>query len=115
MPENSPVTMKQIAAAAGVARATVSYALRGDRKIPEETAARIRSVATRLGYRPNPPVAALMAHIRRSHPKTRGEHIAFLWIKARPGERTFPLIHEGARARAEQLGYALEEFWLDTP
>jgi LacI family transcriptional regulator len=109
------VTMTQIAAAAGVARATVSYALRGDRKIPTGTAAKIVATAERLGYRPNPRVSALMAHIRRSRPITGGEHIAYLWVNARPGKRTFPAMFEGAQARAEQLGYTLEEFWLDTP
>jgi LacI family transcriptional regulator len=116
MVENSThVTMAQIAAAAGVARATVSYALNGDPKIPPKTTTRILAVAKRLGYRPNPRVAALMAHIRQSQAVTRGERIAFLWMNARPRERTFPAIYEGARLRADQLGYALEEFWLDTP
>lgn len=109
------VTIAMIAAAAGVARSTVSYALRDDPKIPVVTASRVRAVAARLGYRPNPRVAVLMAHIRRGRPVAQGERIAFLWLHAPPGVRVFPVIWEGARRRAEQLGYALEEFWLDQP
>jgi LacI family transcriptional regulator len=89
--------------------------LRGHPKIPPATTARVRAAAEQLGYRPNPGVAALMAHIRRAHPVTQGERIAFLWLAASPKERTFPEIFEGARKRAEQLGYILEEFWLESP
>jgi LacI family transcriptional regulator len=115
MAKNVHITMAQIAAEAGVARATVSYALREHPKIPLETATRVREAAERLGYQPNPQVASLMAHIRRGRPMAKGERIAFLWLDAHPGVRTFPVILEGARRRAEQLGYALEEFWLDEP
>ena len=47
------ITMAQIAEEAGVARATVSYALREHPKIPLATATRVRKAAERLGYRPN--------------------------------------------------------------
>jgi LacI family transcriptional regulator len=115
MPRIVHVTLAQIAEEAGVARATVSYALREHPKIPIETALRVRRAAERLGYQPNPQVSSLMAHIRRGRPLAQGERIAFLWLHARPGLRTFPFIFAGARRRAEQLGYALEEFWLDEP
>ena len=109
------VTLAQVAAAAGVSLATTSYSLRNDRRIPRVTAARVQAVAKRLGYRPNPRVSALMAHIRRAQPVTMGERIAFLWIDAPPGERPYPAVFEGARERAIQLGYSLEEFWRSTP
>jgi LacI family transcriptional regulator len=116
MSDQSPhVTLTQVAAAAGVSLATTSYALRKDRRIPRVTADRIQAVARRLGYRPNPRVSALMAHIRQSQPVTVGERIAFLWIDAPPGERPYAELFEGARARAAQFGYSLEEFWLASP
>lgn len=110
--KNSHVTMAQIAAAAGVARATVSYALRGDTKIPMDTTARVRAAAERLGYRPNPRVAALMTHIRRARPVTQGERIAFVWVHTTRAEsQADPFLRRvfgGAKARAEALGYRIE-------
>jgi LacI family transcriptional regulator len=44
------VTSVDIARAAGVSQPTVSRALRGDPRVAEVTAARVRSAATRLGY-----------------------------------------------------------------
>ena len=105
------VTLKQVAKAAGVSLATTSYSLRNDRRIPRATADRVQAVAKRLGYRPNPRVSALMAHIRQAQPVTVGERIAFLWIDAPPGERPYQKVFDGARERAIQLGYTVEEFW----
>ena len=103
------VTFRQIAKATGLAVATVSYALRNDPKIPAETIARVRATADKMGYRPNPRVAALMAHIRRARPVATGERIGFIWL-ARPGP--YLGTHRGAKQRAEQLGYELEDFAL---
>src|SRR5688572_15026259 len=101
------VTFRQIAKASGLAVATVSYALRNDPKIPAATIARVQAVAEKMGYRPNPRVAALMAHIRRARPVATGERIAFLWL-ARPDP--YVRTHQGAKQRAEQLGYEMEDF-----
>ena len=107
--------MAQIAAAAGVARATVSYALRGDAKIPAETTALVRAAAERLGYRPNPRVAALMTHIRRARPVAQGERIAFVWVHTTRAESAadpfLRRVFRGANERAGALGYRLEQFW----
>ncbi len=48
-----PVTIKDIARAAGVSHATVSRALNGKSLIPEKTAASIRSLADEMGYLPS--------------------------------------------------------------
>lgn len=118
-PEAAHVTQAQVAAAAGVARATVSYVLRDDPKIPAATAARVRAAAERLGYRPNPRVAALMAHIRQARPVGRGERIAFVWVHTTRREaRENAFLREvfaGARERASQIGFTLEEFWTNDP
>ena len=47
-------TIKDIAAKAGVAVSTVSYALRNHPSIPPETCQRIQAVGEKLGYRPDP-------------------------------------------------------------
>jgi LacI family transcriptional regulator len=113
------VTLKQIAARSGHAVATVSYALRNHPKIPEETRRKVREVAQALGYRPNPRVASLMAHIRQAQARPAGERIAFVWVQtSRQMAEADPFLRvafSGAQRRAEQAGFALEEFWAAEP
>jgi LacI family transcriptional regulator len=113
------MTLKQIADRARVSRATVSYALRNHPKIPRETREHIQTVARALGYRPNPRVAGLMAHIRRGRARPFGERIAFVWVHTTREEAQrsafLRAVIAGARARAEQGGYAIEEFWTSDP
>lgn len=113
------MTLKQIAQRAKVSRATVSYALRNHPKIPLATREHIQAVARSLGYKPNPRVAGLMAHIRRGSARPFGERIAFVWVHTTREEAQRSLflrtVLQGARARAEQSGYALEEFWTSDP
>lgn len=47
------IGIREVAAAAGVSVTTVSHALNGKGRLPEETRARVRQVAEELGYRPN--------------------------------------------------------------
>lgn len=114
-PQSTHVTTTQIAAKAGVSRTTVSFALRGHSKIPTVTAERVRAAAAELGYRPNPRVAAIMAHIRRSRAVPAGERIAFIWVHTPRSESAkdsfLQRVFRGAKARAEALGYGLEQFW----
>jgi DNA-binding LacI/PurR family transcriptional regulator len=112
------VTMKTIAAAAGVTQATVSMCLANNPRIPPATRARIRAVADRLGYRPNPYVSALM-RIRRQgrahHDKpvialVNGLDTAAAWRETAP--TTVRQMREGAVERAALRGYRAQEFWL---
>ncbi|MDX8525803.1 LacI family DNA-binding transcriptional regulator [Mesorhizobium sp. MSK_1335] len=48
-----PVTLREVAAAAGVSVATASKALNGQGRMTADTRERIREVAQRLGFRPN--------------------------------------------------------------
>jgi len=47
------IGIKDVAAEAGVSITTVSHALNGKGRLPDETRERVRAVADRLGYRPN--------------------------------------------------------------
>lgn len=57
-PRRRRTTLNDVAQAAGLSAATVSYALRG-LQVPEETQARVRDVARQLGYEVNPIARAL--------------------------------------------------------
>lgn len=109
------VTLKEIAERARVSLATVSYALRHDPKIPEATRDVVATAARELGYRPNPRVASLMAHIRGAQARPHTERIAFVWVHTsrRTSSRDpyMRLVFAGAKRRAEQAGFHLEEFW----
>lgn len=63
-----PVTLAHVARAAHVSVSTASAALRGSTRINAETAAHVREVAARLGYRANSAAAGL----RRGDPELVG-------------------------------------------
>lgn len=108
--------MRDVAKQAGVSVSAVSYAMRGAPNIPPGTAAKVRAVAERLGYRPNARVGELMAHIRRARPLSGAEPLAFVHLDGRRVETErngFALyVEDAARAHAEQRGYRLDAFWL---
>lgn len=111
-------TLTQVAKMARLSVATVSMALRNHPRIPPETTERVQRIARKLGYHANPSVAALMAHIRAGRQPRSREKLAFVWVEAEPSQVHVPfnrLTLAGARRRAEQLGYELEEFWLAQP
>jgi DNA-binding LacI/PurR family transcriptional regulator len=111
-------TLTTLARAAGLGVSTVSYALRGNPKIPLATRDRVKQLADKMGYRPHPAVATLMAHIKAGRqPKARTK-IAFVWIEPVAGGRETPFHRQsiaGARRRAQERGYLLEEFSLFEP
>jgi DNA-binding LacI/PurR family transcriptional regulator len=104
---------RDIAKAAGVSLATVSLALRNHPSIPEGTRKRIREVADRLGYRPNPRVAELMGHIRRNrNVDSLKERVVMYWadMDAVSVDSLFYLreFEQGARTLLEANGVGLE-------
>ena len=52
-PAKTPVTLREVASAAGVSVATASKALNGQGRMTAQTRERIRETAQRLGFRPN--------------------------------------------------------------
>ncbi len=107
-------SLKNVAARAGVSLATASYALSNHPKISEVTRLKIKASAEALGYRTNATVSRLMAELRSD----RGDGSTIAWINCSPAQDTYTAVPwmrgwlRGARARAEGLGYGLEEFWL---
>lgn len=120
-PTPTPVRMRDVAARAGVTASTVSLCLKASPLISAATRERVLSVANELGYRPNPLVRALMKSRRRRGGAPGGPTLAFVTaFPARDGWRklgtlVFPQMYEGAKARAAECGYGLQEFWLTEP
>ena len=110
-------TIRDIAAAAGVHFTTVSLALRNDPRISAQTRDRVRIVAERINYRPNPLVTALMANVRSGRHAQQQLTLGFCmhWesIEGCWKIPTHRLFFEGAQARAETMGYRLTAFNLN--
>lgn len=113
-----PVTMKTIAVAAGVTQATVSMCLANNARIPMATRERIRALADKLGYRPNPYVSVLMRVRRQGRTSSDRPVLALVnGLDAEDGwQKTISLtvrqMREGAIERAALRGYHAQEFWL---
>jgi DNA-binding LacI/PurR family transcriptional regulator len=109
------VTQQMIADAAGVHLSTVSLALRNDRRLPPETRRRIQEIAQRLGYSPNPLVSLLMSRVRRRNSGYRGT-LGYVHTVPEDTPRLKGRVHQnfrlGARRRAADLGYNLDEFYF---
>jgi len=114
-----PLSTRRIAALTGVSHMTVARTLRNDPRVARETARKVRTALKRYGYQPNPMVSALMAQLRATRPKAYHPTIAFLnawwppalWWSCPTKTSQF----HGAEARAAELGYRLEMFWLFAP
>lgn len=115
-----PPTLRTIAQAAGVSVGTVSLALRDNPLIARATRARIKAVAEQLGYRPDPRVAQLMSYLQqhKRHGST-GETLAYVTAFSEPQvwmeSVTWSSYFAGAQAKAVELGYRIEHFWLRAP
>jgi LacI family transcriptional regulator len=110
------VTLTDVAKEAGVHHSTVSRALRNHPGIPATTRERIRQIAEKIGYIPDPNLSALAAYKKTK--KKQGFLTNLAWITNFPTEEGwssnphFVAYHKGAKQRAAELGYGLEEFWM---
>ena len=110
---------RDIAKAVGVSQVAVSLALRGDLSVSAELRRRVRLVAKRLGYRPNPYVSTLMSHIRASRKPVEKGVIALVvdlfqkddWLR----HESYRVYHQGVSTRCAELGFHLERFFLLEP
>ena len=95
---------------------TVSRALRGGKHVEEGLRERIVKTADEMGYRPDPEIAKLMTHMRRTRRVAEPLTLGFVWA-----ERSLQEIERsswsqqlvlGAHRQAAKLGFQLEEFHL---
>lgn len=108
--------MADLARHLGLARSTVSMALRNQPTISAATRRRVQEAARELGYRANPLVSALMASLQAAHTIRHDTGLALVCDDATSGERhQQPLlnaIHQGIVAQAAKHGFLLQEFQL---
>lgn len=100
------VTLRDVAREAGVGVATVSRALANASRCAAGTRARVKAVAERLGYRPDPALAALVTHrsgVRRKTAYNLGLVSEFGFQGGYLDKVFRAYVRE-----AEQLGYAVE-------
>lgn len=110
------VTLSDIAKKAGVHVTTVSLAMRNHPRLPEGTRQRIQALAEEMGYRPDPLLRALVAYRGGIIERRNTPTLAYVtnwstqwgWKKVTAHGEFFI----GAQAKASELGYKLEHFWL---
>lgn len=119
MPVRPRITQAELARQAKVSQMTVSLALRDHPSISAATKKRIHQLANKLGYRPDPALSSLVAY--RQTVRHAAYHGTIAWFnnthvanahETWPGWKDFL---EGARGRAEQLGYKIETLWMQEP
>jgi LacI family transcriptional regulator len=108
-------TIRSLARKLRLSHATVSEALRDVPRVNVETRKRVQQAAARAGYRLNPLLAAALSAVRRGrHQKFQGT-LAVV-DTAEGGRREQKIFHReltmGARARAQELGFNVELFWV---
>lgn len=109
------VTLKDIAAIAKLSVASVSLALRDHPRLPATTVERVKLIAKKLGYAPDPALSALAAHRSRVRVFRDFSVIGLVsnWStkeawSARPSAQQ---LIKGATERARELGYSLQHLW----
>jgi LacI family transcriptional regulator len=103
--------MLDVARAAGVGKTTVSLALRDHPKITLATRQRVKAVAEKLGYRPDPALAQIAAHRWRTREHPSDFVLAFIttphpWAH----NETVPELRVAAMEHGTRLGYHVEHF-----
>ena len=110
------VTLKEVAAKAGVSIMTASRALRNQANVTPDTRAKVERAAAQLDYRPNPLVSALMSYRRASRVVRDTLTLGLVTnFPTRDGWRTAKINQDfftGAAQACARHGYKLDEFWL---
>jgi len=110
------MTLRDVARKAGYHYSTVSLALRNDPRINGKTREKILHVARGIDYTPDPLTRALA--IYRTSLKQATYHATLAWLSNADPSLLNPKYigrryAQGARQRAAELGYKLEEFRLN--
>lgn len=108
------VTLRQIAAQAGMHLSTVSLALRDDPKLPETTRRKLQELARKMGYVPDAAMSALCAYRNAVRPREVQSGLAYLTDDMSRRSGFGSDVYRYARVRAAELGYNLIEYNLSS-
>jgi phosphoserine phosphatase RsbU/P len=101
-------TLAMIAKRLDVTVATVSMALRNNRRISAEMRSRVRAVADEIGYEPDPTIGRMMHRLRQGRPATFKSMLCALTPLME--QQYFPYVTEvirGAQMQAVKHGYGI--------
>ncbi len=110
----SKPTLSSLAEAAGVAKSTVSLALRNDSRVSEQQRYRIQEIARQLGYQKNALLSQLMSELRKSRVTKYVSTIAAISlapISPKKPNSAVQLTTSGFERQARQQGYSVNYFW----
>ena len=109
-------SLNDIALKLGISKMTVSRALRGEKHVEAALREKIVQTADQIGYRPDPEIAKLMTHMRRTRRAAAPRTLAFVWAERSSVEIDRSSWSQqlvlGAHQQAKKLGFQLEEFHL---
>jgi LacI family fructose operon transcriptional repressor len=110
------VLLRDVASKLKVSVMSVSRALRRDRHVSSELAAKIRTAAKQMGYSPDPMLASLVAYRGNLRNRTERALVAFVTTGQSPNEFRKHRFHTGtlagAQARGRELGFQVVPIWL---
>ncbi|GAB5559850.1 MAG: hypothetical protein SynsKO_14970 [Synoicihabitans sp.] len=116
MPLTERPTIRDISKDLGLAISTISMALKNHPRISVETRKRVQARARKMGYMPDPRLASVMANLKRKKTDRPVAGLAYVIPSLEFSEShkhsIFQSFFDGAKARAEELGYRLERFNL---
>ncbi|MDA0349807.1 MAG: LacI family DNA-binding transcriptional regulator [Verrucomicrobia bacterium] len=111
----SRIRLKDIAKEAGLSVSAVSMALKNDASMSPKTIERVKLLARKMGYTPDPALSALSAYRSKLRIKNQFSVIGLVtnWNKrdSWSGKANQKEVIRGAEERALQLGYSLQPFW----
>lgn len=117
--KNPRLSLRALAALAGVSVSTASRALHNHPMISEAVRKRLQALARRRGYVVNPLVGQVFSEARAGRGFQHLGTLAYLtayetadWWRGHPTLRGF---HDGVVARAKQMGHGVDEFWAHEP
>lgn len=115
MATNPRIRLKDIAEKAQLSIAAVSMAMKNDPTMAKATVEKVKRIAEKMGYSPDPALSALSAYRSKLRVQNQFSVLGLVtnW-STRDGWSGNPLqkdVIEGAKERALKLGYSLQEFW----
>lgn len=110
-------SIRSLARSLGLAPATVCSALRGTGRVAARTARRVHRAAEAAGYRPDPLTSTVLGELRRGKRTQFRGTLAAIDFHEQAHWPHGPFHTEwvwGARQRAEEMGFGLEDFLVGT-